>query len=234
MSEKKFSKWFRENIADFGGKSKEEKDVVIPSQPQTNKTTPWNNNTTTVVQPTVTQSTVLQSGGDNKYRERIERVMESANQPGPDYFEFSNSVRALEQMGQPTNVAMQSAFIALKSTDSKFNKEKILNSIDAYNKALDIDSAAFAGDLHNANLNEVGGRENEIKKLEADNLKKQEQIQKLNQEIAENNSLMQSKRMEVMQIKEKLSNGETNYNFALQVVRTKIVQDIQNINLYLQ
>jgi len=238
MAKGKFGEWFKNNIADFS-KEKEEVQEELVAPPKSKKSTPWDTGTTAIAQPMVQQQqsiTQLNHSTEdmgNKYRGRISKVLEETNQPGPDYFEFSNSVRSLEAMGQSVSVAMQSAFVALKTIDASLSKDKILGTVNRYISALDQDAISFAKDVEAAKVQEIGSREAEVIKLEKDVTDKQELIQKLTQEISQNNQDIQKKKLEIMQMHEKLNVNETNYNFILAATKSKITQDIQNINLYL-
>lgn len=238
MAKGKFGEWFKNNIADFS-KEKEEAQEELAAPPKSKKSTPWDTGTTATAQPIVQQQqsiTQLNHSTEdmgNKYRGRISKVLEETNQPGPDYFEFSNSVRSLEAMGQSVSVAMQSAFVALKTIDASLSKDKILGTVNRYISALDQDAISFAKDVEAAKVQEIGSREAEVIKLEKDVTDKQELIQKLTQEISQNNQDIQKKKLEIMQMHEKLNVNETNYNFILAATKSKITQDIQNINLYL-
>lgn len=238
MAKGKLGEWFKNNIADFSSKEEVQEELVAP--PKSKKSTPWDTGSTATAtaQPIVQQQSITQLNHStedmgNKYRGRISKVLEDTNQPGPDYFEFSNSVRSLEAMGQSVSVAMQSAFVALKTIDTSLSKDKILGTVNRYISALDQDAISFAKDVEAAKVQEIGSREAEVIKLEKDVTDKQELIQKLTQEISQNNQDIQKKKLEIMQMHEKLNVNETNYNFILAATKSKITQDIQNINLYL-
>lgn len=92
--------------------------------------------TVAVPSPVVTSvpaSTIMASGDvDTKLVELLERKINEANLPGPDYLELLQSAEQMKQYIPDETTRLKAAFGSIQGMDSRMTKDVVLASIDTY------------------------------------------------------------------------------------------------------
>jgi uncharacterized coiled-coil protein SlyX len=176
------------------------KGVIFEEVPDSAPSTPVITEEKVVIQPSFTQS---QPQADPEIEKHFKELLESANLPGVDYYEFKKAVSAMPANGIPEQSIYQSTFTALSMAGA--TKEGILSAIDTYLNVINEDLKEFATIVSGKLNNEVVAKRNTIstnqKKIDSLN----EEIQKLQQQ----NMQLQN---EAMQNEIKINNTNNVYN----------------------
>lgn len=164
------------------------------------------NSTPSTPQPASTYSnevvnTVMQSanitGIDEKFEKQIRDALRAADQPGPDYLEFSDAVRNLkETLNLDDDKAIQSAFAVLKS--SGLSKEILLKTAQHYLSVLEMEETEFKNVVLHRTQAKIEGPQSEIVALRTDNEKIVQQIAELNNKLQVNNKQIEVKNAEIL------------------------------------
>lgn len=85
-----------------------------------------------VVVPTPTPPIVAAGDVDTKLVELLERKINEANLPGPDYLELLQSAEQMRQYIPDETTRLKAAFGSIQGMDPRMTKEVVLASIDTY------------------------------------------------------------------------------------------------------
>lgn len=88
---------------------------------------------TVAVPSSVPTPTIMASGDvDTKLVELLERKINEANLPGPDYLELLQSAEQMKQYIPDETTRLKAAFGSIQSMDPRMTKDVVLASIDTY------------------------------------------------------------------------------------------------------
>lgn len=174
--------------------------------------------------PTASPPTVSQPAADSgKFVQHFEQLFAEANLPGPDYYEFSKMVEAM-QLIPDEKARYIAAFAGLQVQG--LSREKLLETAAEYLKMVAVDAAAFQQTLS------VALQEKVKEKQEAAAEKKQ-RIQQLSQEIAELQTQVETLQTEIGENEAKITGNSEAYAKTAAAVKAKIQTDIERINRHL-
>ena len=231
-------KWISENIVDLGGGDENKEQPV--SQPTG---TPQPKKVAVAAEPVITygqqtaqpqqqtyiaQPVTAVNVDAQKFKEHFDKFFADADLPGPDYYEFMGAVNDNLELGLDQAKAVAGAFKTLSRIG--LTKQILVTSAQKYLQLLEQDKSDFVNQLANMKAKEIDGRQNQITNLGNDNVAKQEQIAKLNQEINANLGTIQTLSIELVQQQQKAAGIEANYNSVFNAVQQKLTQDIDVIN----
>jgi hypothetical protein len=152
--------------------------------------------------------------------------MEEKNLEGIDYLEFSKAKKNMDNIpGMNEPLKYQSAFASLKA-NSDITKDHLLTTADFYIKELDSQKLHFEEEMRIEIENEVTNRIKEVEQKTAEILKLQNQINELNLEISELNSA-------AALAEQNIKATENNFNITIEVVKSQILQDKENIKNFI-
>ena len=198
----------------------------------------------TVSQPVMTQPVMTQSSDttpDQAYLDHLYKFMEEQNIPGPDYFEFANTLHEMSQMagGIPEANLYQLAYVGLKAQG--VTPAQLTQTASKYIGLFDKHKQEFENVLSQEIQKSINSKTQEIQNLEQNNASAEakinditQQIQTLQQQmvanaqkIAENNIFIQTESQKVTIKKSKFEN-------AYKIVVEKVNGDIQKIQNYVK
>jgi hypothetical protein len=125
---------------------------------------------------------------DRKFVEHFAALLEKANLPGPDYFEYKQVLQNMDELGLNEEKQFQAAWASFKAMGNVKDAAILKTSADQYLAILDKDRASFLQDVDKAIKDRVGALQDEQKKLENSNVTLAQQIDSLQKEIDKNKS----------------------------------------------
>jgi len=164
----------------------------------------------------------------DKFEKHFEELFDTANLPGPDYYEFWKMMEALEAAVPDENVRMTAVFATLKIQG--LTKEALVGSAEKYLQVVEKDKLQFLNAVNSKVQGEIEGRKLSIDELEKKNNANNELIQKLTKEISENQQKITALKKEVIDEEAKVNSNKNGYNIACDAMLAKLSGDIQKIN----
>lgn len=181
---------------------------------------------TEAIQPQPTDATVAKkatAGSIEKFKQYFDKLFNDANLPGPDYFEFAKMTKAMSGISDE-NLKYTSAFAGL--TVQGLDKQKLLDTANAYLQILATDAANFSTTVDAALAEKVQAKQQEI-------VTKQQRIEQLQREIADLQHQVQLLYAEVKENEEKIENNTGGYKRASEDMKQQIQLDIEKIKQYI-
>jgi alpha-L-fucosidase len=167
---------------------------------------------------------------DNKFNESLQALMAENNIPGVDYFEFREAIKQMSAVaGLSEAASFQTAFTTLKVGDPSFTKEKLMSSIDHYDKVFSQEESEFNSELQTQTDSEVNSRRSRAESLNAENQDLVQQIQNLNEQIQRNQDEAIKLNSEASMAEANISQTSKNFIKTLTHVRAKLDTDKQKI-----
>jgi len=190
--------------------------VVLKSIQQTN-----------VVAPVVNTSTV-----DPNLIAQMEQVFTESNFEGLDMFEFIATIKNYENLPLAENTKYETAFATLSGLG--LTKARILETAEQYKVIFEKCKAEFITDMDNELKNSVDALNSEAEVLAQDNMKKIEDINRLNQEIQANQEKIGKLKGDAVVNSNTLSNKKSTFENSYAVFINKIQFHIENVNKYIK
>lgn len=179
-------------------------------------------NTTTPAVPHAAPAPAATTG-NNKFRQYFDDLFKDANLPGPDYYEFSKMIAAMQSVADES-ARYQAAFAGLKVQG--LNKDKLLQTAASYIHLLDTDAGNFNSTIDHTLQEKVHARQQEI----AD---KNSRIQQLSQEINELHQSIALLQGEVKENEEKIAASTQGYQAESDYLKNRIHADREKIKQYI-
>ena len=165
-----------------------------------------------------------QSSGDReKFQQYFNTLFKEANIQGPDYYEFSKMIEAMNSI--PDEKARYVAAFAGLSVQG-LDKTRLLSTAAQYVQVLETDASNFNNTI-DATLHEKVIN----KKLEIE--EKNKKIEQLSQEIEELQNKMMVLQNEIKENEEKIENNSTGYKTESDRMKNKIQSDIEKIKQHI-
>lgn len=161
---------------------------------------------------------------DTDYGKYLSDKMKENNQPGPDYLEFSEALKALDNVPLSEEQKYQVTFPTYLSMGVDANK--LINSANGYIKVLEQEEKDFNTELNNTKHNEITLRQSNIEELKAEN-------EKLTKKLQDNALKIQALTLESNKSNESLSVEQNAFSAALNNAKLKIQDQITKIKTYL-
>jgi hypothetical protein len=169
----------------------------------------------------------LSQGDIDKFDKHFSDLFDKVNLPGPDYYEFWKMMETLEAAVPDEAVRMNAVFSTLKVQG--LSKETLVGSAEKYLEVVDKDKLEFQNAVNTKVLGEIEGRKTTVNELEKKNQQNAELIQKLTQEISDNNQRITTLKKEVIDEEAKINGNTNGYNIACDAMLAQISSDIQKI-----
>jgi hypothetical protein len=161
---------------------------------------------------------------NSKFKDYFDKLFQEANIPGPDYFEFSKMIEAMQAVPDE-QVRYITAFAGLSVQG--LDKQKLLSTAAQYLQLLNTDATNFHNTVAAALQEKVHEKQRQMEE-------KEKRIQQLTQEI----SALQNERLNLQgEIKENEAKIEANtggYKSESENLKNRIAWDIEKIKRYIQ
>ncbi len=197
--------------------------VVEPSSPQVKP----------AVAPTV--SNVAGTANiDRKFVDHFVELLEKANLPGPDYFEYKQALQSMEGLSLGEEKQFQAAWASFKAMGGIKDTSILKTSADQYLGILDKDRSSFLKDVDLAIKDRVGSLNDELKKLEDNNAAFTKQIAELQTKIDANKNRLGQIAGEISEQSAKINANKDSFEVTYGSFVEQIKSDINKINQYLK
>lgn len=186
--------------------------------------------------PEVSQPAYATTSGtvDPKFAEHFANVLAQNNPPGPDYFEFRETLRSLAHLGLTEDKQYQAAWASFKALGGASDIGVLTRTANQYITALNNDREAFGKSVEAALSERVGGLQNEQKRLEAENENLTRQLAEIQQKIKMNTDRLQGISGEISEQSSKITQNRQNYDVTFAHFADQIKDDINKITQYLK
>jgi len=111
--------------------------------------------------------------------------------------------------------------------------KKMVDSATHYIKVLNAEEAKFLDAFKNQQSIQVGKRNSEIKTLESSIVQKQNQIEKLTKEIADEKKALEKRKTSINQANAKVQATKESFYHAYHIVLQQIEADVEKMKKYL-
>ena len=172
-----------------------------------------------------TQGAGAGGGGvaDQRFADYFDMLFSDANIPGPDYYEFSKMIRAMQLIADEQS-RYYAAYAGLQVQG--LDKQKLLSTAAEYLRVLTTDANQFQTTVEAALQEKVHSRMAEAEE-------KGRRIQALSQEILKLQEEIAAMQREIGENKDKLTASNTSYVTESSRRKQEIEADIQKINHYI-
>ncbi len=171
---------------------------------------------------------------DAKFADHFTEVLSKANVPGPDYFEFRETLRNLADLGLPEDKRYQAAWASFKAIAGNVDVAMLTATANGYLTALNTDRELFLKSVETALNERVGGLQNEQKTLLADNEAISKQIAELQKRQQANNDRLANIGGEIAEQSTKLTQNRNNFEVTYASFTEQIKHDVSKIQTYLK
>lgn len=209
----------------------------IKENEETEQTAPISEKSQTVEQ-TAPAPTVTNIAGtaqvDKKFVEHFVELLEKANLPGPDYFEYKQALKSMEGLGLPEDKQFQAAWASFKAMGGVKDMAVLTTSAGQYLGILDKDRTAFLKDVEKAISDRVGALQQEHKKLEESNIAINQQLTDLQKKIDENKNRLGQIAGEITEQSAKINVNKESFELTYNSFVDQIKSDLEQINKHLK
>jgi gas vesicle protein len=171
---------------------------------------------------------------DRKFVEHFVSLLEKANLPGPDYFEYKQALQSMEGLGLGEEKQFQAAWASFKAMGGAKETSILQTSAEQYLSILDKDRASFLKDVEKAIKERVGALQDEHKKLEESNASLAQQIADLQKKMEDNKNRLGQISGEVTEQSAKINANKDSFELTYLSFVEQIKSDLNKINQYLK
>ncbi|PSL24296.1 hypothetical protein [Dyadobacter jiangsuensis] len=220
---KKILSFFIKDADETASGAQAPKPAVASPAPETSKPAP---------------ATVTNAAGtgqiDKKFTEHFVNLLEKANLPGPDYFEYKQALQSMEGLGLGEEKQFQAAWASFKAMGGAKDTTVLKTSADQYLTILVKDRESFLKDVEKAIKERVGALQDEHQKLEQTNAAYAQQIIDLQKKIDDNKNRLGQISGEVSEQTAKINTNKDSFEVTYVSFVDQIQSDLAKINQYLQ
>ncbi|AEW02088.1 hypothetical protein A4D02_08725 [Niastella koreensis] len=173
---------------------------------------------------TTTNNSNTTQVNSTKFKEHFEKLLREANLPGPDYFEYSKMLEAMQAVPDE-QVRFTTAFAGLSVQG--LDKQKLLSSAGQYLQLLDADAQSFHSSVDAALQEKVVEKKQQMDE-------KEKRIQQLTQEISTLQNELLVMQAEIKENEAKIATNTGGYKYESEAMKNRIVRDIEKIKTYIQ
>ncbi|MCY7352534.1 MAG: hypothetical protein LH606_18065 [Cytophagaceae bacterium] len=191
---------------------------------------------TTAAGPVTTPTLKPTAGGslDTRFVDHFASVLDKTNLKGPDYFEFRETLRSLNNLGLTEEKQFQAAWASFKAMGGIAEVAVLTNTANQYLTALNADREAFLKSVDGAVAEKVGSLQNEQKNLQAENESLAKQMQELQNRMSANLERLTKTGGEIEEQSGKIKQNRDNYEVTFATFTEKIKNDLAKIAQFLK
>ncbi|MGM9510118.1 hypothetical protein ACS5NO_20450 [Larkinella sp. GY13] len=182
----------------------------------------------------VPAAAVPEGAVDTKFVDHFAAVLSKANQPGPDYFEFRETLKNLSNLNLSEDQQYQAAWASFKAMGGSANVAGLVSSANQYLTALNNDQQAFSKTVEEALTEKVGGLSNEQKQLQSENEQLAKQMLELQRKMDANTERLAKIGGELNEQRQKITQNKSNYEATLAVFVGQIKRDLLKLGEYIK
>ena len=172
---------------------------------------------------------------DRKFVEHFVELLEKANLPGPDYFEYKQALKSMDGLGLSEEKQYQASWASFRAMSGGINDTTILTtSASQYVGVMDRDRASFLKDVEKAISDRVGTLNQELAKLQDDNKAYAQKIVELQEKINANNGRLEKINGDIQEQSAKINDNRDSYDITYHSMVEQINSDLAKIKKYLQ
>lgn len=175
---------------------------------------------------------------DRKFVEHFVALLEKANQPGPDYFEFKQALKSMDGLGLDEAKKFQASWASFKAMagppGGAAEISVLTASANQYISILDRDRTGFLKDVEKALNERVGSLTQELSRLQEENKVHAQQIMELQKKINANNERLGQINGEIQEQSVRINDSRDSYDITYHSFVEQINSDVAKINQYLK
>ena len=160
---------------------------------------------------------------DHRFAEYFDKLFSEANIPGPDYYEFSKMIGAMQVIPDELS-RFCAAFAGLQVQG--LSREKLLSTAAEYLQVLETDAAHFNSTVAGALQEKVQDKKSELEE-------KATRIQALSKEIADLQNQIITLDAAIKENEEKIGGRQRDYTAESKERKARISADIEKIKQYI-
>lgn len=215
----------------------EEPDIARGTAPAPTAATPRPVPTTPEQPDTPTQPVASSAASgtiDPKFAEHFANVLAQNNPPGPDYFEFRETLRSLGNLGLSEDKQFQAAWASFKALGGSGEVTALTNTANNYIAALTKDRDGFSKSVQTALAERVGSLQTEQKRLQSDNETLAKQLVEIQKQLDANKSRLAAIDDEVHEQTARITQNQQNYESTFAHFTNQIKADMAKMTQYLK
>jgi hypothetical protein len=163
---------------------------------------------------------------------QLKEALDKSDLPGQQtYLAFSKALGNMDKLPMDEATKFQAAFATLQATGC--NVHQLLESFKYFEGILDSEKDKFEEALHATIGDSVIKKEHEIKSLDEENANHTAEIQKLTTSITTNQQNISRLQAELAEVNDKLKQKENSFMAAYRTLKDQLQADAQKINTYL-
>jgi hypothetical protein len=202
--------------------NKDVKGATTPTTPAANQ--PALSNVQSADPTGVVQTNSVQGVLSDKILQKFSDVLDKANIPGQDYYEFRKSLDQMANLPMDEKTKFLSTYAVLSSQGC--TKDVLRSSIDKYITVIGEERKTFTSELEKLSAQKVQSKLDAVAKAQKDLLD-------LQQKMSEVNTFIINTQQEAQQESLKLKTTEANFNVTADFVMNKLAEDKQKIEMYI-
>ena len=171
---------------------------------------------------------------DRKFVAHFVDLLEKANLPGPDYFEYKQALQSMEGLGLGEEKQFQAAWASFKAMGGAKETTILKSTADQYLAILDKDRTSFLKDVEKTINDRVGSLQQENKKLEESNLAIAQEIANLQKKLDDNKNRLGQIAGEITEQSAKINVNKDSFEITYKSFVDQINSDLNKINQYLK
>ncbi len=173
------------------------------------------------------------SAVDPAFIDHFADVLAKANLPGPDYFEFRETLRGLAGLGLPEDKKIQVAWASFKAMSGVTDSAVLRNAAAQYLTIIRQDRDAFMRTADVTLAQRTNALQAEEAQLKADIDAKTRQLADIQARLKDNANRLRQINTELTEESTKIQQNRTNFEAAYETVSSQIAADVEHIKTYL-
>lgn len=169
---------------------------------------------------------------DENILNKLLKAFEENNQPGFDYLEFRQSLKAMSHLALDESTKFQTAFATASAIGA--TQENLIGSIHFYQKVLKSEEEKFVKATDDQTRKSIDSKKAEQDSLTKAIAEKSAIIQRLSSEIHEHQQKINEIASYVVDTERKIIEMETKFNTTLQFVYKQLEDDVIKLKTYIK